>query len=62
VLHVDLAGKISSALAMLAVGLSLLLDARWVDVLFWAAVALSVVTFANYARVAARRVRVSGST
>ncbi len=62
VLHVDMAGKISSTLAMFAVGFSLLLDAPWVDVLFWIAVAVSVVTFVNYARVAARKVGVSGST
>ena len=62
VLHVDMAGKISSALAMLAVGFSLLLDTGWVDVLFWIAVAVSVVTFVNYAHVAAEKLRVSGST
>ena len=59
-LHVDMAGKISSTLAMVAVGVALGVDALWVDVLFWIAVAVSVATFANYARVAAGRV--SGST
>ena len=61
-LHVDMAGKISSTVAMFAVGFGLLLDQAWVDVLFWVAVAVSVVTFVNYARVATRRLRVSGST
>jgi len=54
-LRVDFAGKCSSALAMFAVGFALLLDQTWVDVLVWAAVAVSLATFANYARTAARR-------
>jgi CDP-diacylglycerol--glycerol-3-phosphate 3-phosphatidyltransferase len=62
VLHVDMAGKVSSTMAMFAVGFSLLLDWLVVDVYFWIAVVVSVVTFANYARVAARQARVSGST
>ena len=49
-LHVDLPGKVSSALAMVATALALLSTAGWIDALFWAAVALSVVTLANYAR------------
>ena len=43
-------GKVSSALAMGATALALLSTAGWIDALFWAAVALSVVTLANYAR------------
>ena len=62
VLHVDMAGKISSTLAMFAVALALLIEGPWVDGLFWIAVVVSVVTFVNYARVARRRLRVSGST
>lgn len=51
-MRVDMAGKVSSALAMVATGGAMLLDQLWVDVIFWAAVALSVATFANYARLA----------
>ena len=52
VLRVDLAGKVSSALVMIAVTLALLIDATWVDVVFWVAVAGSLLTFLNYARTA----------
>jgi CDP-diacylglycerol--glycerol-3-phosphate 3-phosphatidyltransferase len=62
VLHVDMAGKIGSTLAMFAVGLALLTEGRWADAVFWVAVAVSLVTFLNYAGVAVRRLRVSGST
>jgi CDP-diacylglycerol--glycerol-3-phosphate 3-phosphatidyltransferase len=62
-LRVDLAGKISSGMAMFAVGFALLLDQTSVDVYFWIAVAVSVATFGNYAvTAAARKGRVSGST
>jgi CDP-diacylglycerol--glycerol-3-phosphate 3-phosphatidyltransferase len=53
-LTVDMAGKVSSSLAMIATGLALLIDATWVDALFWAAVAACVLTLANYARTARR--------
>jgi CDP-diacylglycerol--glycerol-3-phosphate 3-phosphatidyltransferase len=53
-LEVDRAGKTSSAVAMVATGLALLLDQTWVDVLFWVAVAGSVLTLANYARTVGR--------
>ncbi|MEW6583271.1 MAG: CDP-alcohol phosphatidyltransferase family protein, partial [Actinomycetota bacterium] len=49
-LRVDMAGKTSSALAMVATGLALLVDAAWVDAVFWVAVAGSVLTLANYSR------------
>ncbi|MCU0308496.1 MAG: CDP-alcohol phosphatidyltransferase family protein [Thermoleophilia bacterium] len=62
VLRVDMAGKVSSSLAMVATALALLIDAWWVDVLFWAAVAGSVLTLVNYARTARGLVRGSGST
>jgi hypothetical protein len=39
---------------MVATGLALLLDQTWVDVLFWVAVAGSVLTLANYARTVGR--------
>ena len=56
-LRVETAGKVSSALNMTMVALGLITAAVWVDVLLWVAVALSVVTFANYARRAAVRLR-----
>lgn len=61
-LKVDLAGKISSGMAMFAVGLALLIDHVSIDVYFWIAVAVSVATFVNYAVGAARKRRVSAST
>jgi CDP-diacylglycerol--glycerol-3-phosphate 3-phosphatidyltransferase len=61
-LRVDRAGKLSSGLAMFAVGFGLLLNQRWVDVLFWIAVAVSIATFVNYARGVARTLQSSGST
>ncbi|MGD9572751.1 MAG: CDP-diacylglycerol--glycerol-3-phosphate 3-phosphatidyltransferase [Thermoleophilia bacterium] len=56
-MRVDMAGKISSALAMVGTGGAMLLDQAWVDVIFWAAVVLSVATFLNYARIAAGELR-----
>jgi CDP-diacylglycerol---glycerol-3-phosphate 3-phosphatidyltransferase len=56
-MRVDLAGKASSALAMVGTGGAMLLDQPWVDAIFWAAVALSVATFANYARLAGAELR-----
>jgi len=60
-LTVDVWGKASSALAMFATGFALLLDQAWVDVLFWTAVAGSVVTLANYARTVHARTETSTS-
>lgn len=51
-MRVDLAGKISSALAMFGIGGVMLLDTAWVEILFWTAVAASVLTFAHYTRIA----------
>lgn len=56
-MRVDLAGKISSALAMLGIGGVMLIDATWVEVLFWVAVAASVLTFAHYIRIAVTALR-----
>ena len=56
-MRVDMAGKVSSALAMVATCGALLLDQAWVDVLFWAAVALAVATLLNYSRQAAVALR-----
>ncbi|HMO00574.1 MAG TPA: CDP-alcohol phosphatidyltransferase family protein [Miltoncostaeaceae bacterium] len=56
-MRVDMAGKVSSALTMVAAGAALLLDQVWVDVLMWVAVALAVGTFLNYSRIAAVRLR-----
>jgi CDP-diacylglycerol--glycerol-3-phosphate 3-phosphatidyltransferase len=61
-MRVDMAGKISSALTMVAAGGAILLDQPWVDVLMWAAVALAVATFANYLREAAGALRKEPST
>ena len=52
-LRVNMAGKISSTLTMIATGTAMLFDQAWVDVVLWAAVALAVGTFANYVRQAA---------
>jgi CDP-diacylglycerol--glycerol-3-phosphate 3-phosphatidyltransferase len=59
-MRVDMAGKVSSALTMLATGGAILLDQAWVDVLFWAAVALALATFANYCREAVLALRGAG--
>jgi len=56
-LRVDMLGKTSSALVMAGIALALLSEAAWIDVLFWAGVVLSLVAFANYARVVARALR-----
>jgi cardiolipin synthase len=61
-LRVDMAGKVSSSLVMAAIGLAMLSQAAWIDVLFWTGVVLSVVTFANYARTARRALRAGPST
>jgi len=61
-MRVDFAGKASSALAMVGTGGAMLLDQLWVDVLIWAAVILSVATFANYARLAVAELRRRPST
>ena len=59
-MRVDMAGKVSSALAMVATGGAILLDQAWVDALFWAAVALAVATLLNYSRQAAMALRAAG--
>lgn len=61
-LRVDIPGKISSGMAMFAVGLALLIDHRSIDIYFWIAVAVSIGTFVNYAWRTARAMRSSGST
>ncbi len=61
-LRIDIPGKISSGMAMFAVGLALLIDHRSIDVYFSIAVAVSVATFVNYAWRTARTLRSSGST
>lgn len=53
-LRVDLPGKISSALAMVAIALAYLSGATWIDALFWVAVVVSFATLANYVRVVRR--------
>jgi CDP-diacylglycerol--glycerol-3-phosphate 3-phosphatidyltransferase len=59
-MRVDTAGKVSSALAMVATGGAILLDQAWVDALFWVAVALAVATLLNYSRRAAMALRAAG--
>jgi CDP-diacylglycerol--glycerol-3-phosphate 3-phosphatidyltransferase len=61
-MRVDMAGKVSSALTMVAAGAAILLDQVWVDVLMWVAVALAVGTFLNYARIAVARLTAETST
>ena len=61
-LRVDVPGKISSGMAMFAVGLALLIDHRSIDVYFWIAVTVSIATFVNYAWRTSRTSRSSGST
>lgn len=61
-LRVDTAGKISSGMAMFAVGLALFSDSRSIDVYFWIAVAVSIATLVNYAWGTARTLQSSGST
>ncbi len=48
-LEVDLAGKGSSALTMIATGLALLTDDPVADVVFWIAVVAAIGTFVHYA-------------
>jgi CDP-diacylglycerol--glycerol-3-phosphate 3-phosphatidyltransferase len=56
-LPVDFAGKVSSGFNMGCVAVGLAVSGSWVDVFFWCAVALSVLTFMNYAVLAVRRLR-----
>ena len=58
--RVDMFGKVSSFLVMAAVGLALLSTARWIDVLFWIAVVLSVASFLHYVRTALLALRGRG--
>jgi hypothetical protein len=57
-----MAGKVSSALTMVATGGAILLDETWVDVLFWAAVALGLATLVNYSRQAVIALRTGTAT
>ena len=56
-MRVDMAGKISSALTMVAAGAAMLFEGAWVSALMWLAVALALVTLANYVRIAALALR-----
>ena len=56
-MRVDMAGKISSTLTMLATGTAILLDQPWVEGVVWIAVVVALATFANYARQAAAMLR-----
>ncbi len=59
-LRVDVFGKVSSFLVMAAIGLALLSTARWIDVVFWIAVVLSVASFIHYVRTAVVALRGRG--
>ena len=55
-MRVDMAGKVSSALTMVATGGAILLDQAWVDVLMWVGGGRSrSARFANYSRIAVAR-------
>jgi CDP-diacylglycerol--glycerol-3-phosphate 3-phosphatidyltransferase len=56
-MRVDMAGKVSSALTMVAAGGAMLFEGAWVSALMWIAVALALVTLANYVRIAAVALR-----
>ena len=56
-MRVDMAGKVSSALTMVAAGGAMLFEGWWVSALMCVAVALALVTLANYIRIAALRMR-----
>jgi CDP-diacylglycerol--glycerol-3-phosphate 3-phosphatidyltransferase len=56
-LRVDMAGKISSTLTMLATGTAMLFDQAWVELVLWVAVVVALGTFANYIRQAAVMMR-----
>jgi CDP-diacylglycerol--glycerol-3-phosphate 3-phosphatidyltransferase len=56
-MRVDMAGKVSSALTMVAAGCAILFEGAWVSGLLWLAVALALATLANYLRIAALALR-----
>lgn len=56
-MRVDMAGKISSALTMVATGGAILFEGAWVSALMWLAVAVALVTLAKYVRIAALALR-----
>jgi CDP-diacylglycerol--glycerol-3-phosphate 3-phosphatidyltransferase len=56
-MRVDMAGKISSTLTMLATAAALLFDDPWVEPAVWVAVVVALATFANYAWQAAAVLR-----
>lgn len=56
-LQIDFAGKVSSGFNMGCVAVGLSVSAQWVDVCFWCAVGLSVLTFMNYVGIAVGRLR-----
>jgi CDP-diacylglycerol--glycerol-3-phosphate 3-phosphatidyltransferase len=61
-LRVDMAGKISSTITMLATGTAILFDDAWVEAVMWVAVVLALATFANYARRAVALLGPGGET
>lgn len=55
-MRVDVIGKASSALTMVAAGGALLFAGLWVEVLLWVAVGLATISFVMYVAVASRAV------
>ena len=61
-MRVDMAGKISSTLTMLATGTAILLEGPWVEAVVWVAVVVALTTFANYGRMTAATLRAARET
>jgi cardiolipin synthase len=59
-MQIDFAGKVSSGFNMGCVAVGLAVSGSWVDVCFWCAVGLSVLTFGNYVGIAVGKVRAQG--
>ncbi len=59
-LRVDFPGKVSSGLNMITVAVALGFAAGWINWVFLGAIILSLLTFGNYTRIAAQRLRATG--
>jgi phosphatidylglycerophosphate synthase len=56
-MRIDLAGKVSSGLNMVTVAVALGFEGEWINWVFAVAVVVSVLTAANYVRIAIDRLR-----
>ena len=56
-MRIDLAGKVSSGLNMVTVAVALGFEGQWINWVFAVAVVVSVLTAANYVRIAIHRLR-----